>query len=524
MRTTLFFILLIIWSVRPTAALPPLERLTPQNLHRLEQVGSIRIGTIEELAWSEDDSKLAIAGSGGVRVYLLGTYQELVLSTSAGGVNDVDFSPDGREVVSAGDDGMLRIWNANTGRPLRTLTPYADFDCGCPIRITSAKYTADGTRLWVGAENAPLRVIDARTGAVEAQHDRFVLEIVPDATRMRFAISEQRSPRLSIWPASGTFAPTIELDTRFTVWNAAFVPGTNYIMVAGFVGTELSMVNINTGETIDTMGGARVLHVGRSGGLVTQLIEWIGNTRRMSLSVRDVNSGFVQFYAPLDVELTDARFSPSGSLLAISDASGRLTVWEWRRNQIVLEREASGTALIGLALMDGGLAASIDSGVGIVQTLTRTGASAGSTIRLWDIVSGRAVSSFQTTTYGLLSADTLYWDKDFDRLIIGSTMQPDMQLSLNPLTGEVHVISQYNIQLLSDEQYYDDSPDGLLRAEALNNDDVLVSEYGIAANAVLLPVAGPALQFDTSGTLLLTTGPSGVIRLWGVRAVVPAPD
>ena len=34
-------------------------------------------------------------------------------------VNDVDFSPDGETVLTAGSDGTARLWNAETARKLR---------------------------------------------------------------------------------------------------------------------------------------------------------------------------------------------------------------------------------------------------------------------------------------------------------------------------------------------------------------------------------------------------------------------
>ncbi len=87
----------------------PLERLTPQNLHRLTQVGLIQRGTIEEIAWAPDETQIVVGGSAGARIYRIADGREQLLLGHQGAVNDVDISPGGREVISVGDDGTLRM-------------------------------------------------------------------------------------------------------------------------------------------------------------------------------------------------------------------------------------------------------------------------------------------------------------------------------------------------------------------------------------------------------------------------------
>lgn len=524
MRTIFVVILMLIAAAPIHGALPELEQLVPDNFHRLEQIGMIRRGIFEEIAWSPDDLRVAGVGSAGARLYDLDSGREIVLNGHQGGVNDVDFSPDGHELVTAGDDGTLRIWDSHSGQILRILNPYADRECACVYRLTASKYTADGIHLWVGADNGPLRVIESRTGYKVNEDPRTVLEINPDSARTRFAVSEPRSPQVTIWHSSAAFAPVRVLDLRFTVWNIAFVPNSTYLLAAGFVGAELALVDVVTSETVNMVRGARVLHAGNAGSIVTQVIDWSSDVRRISLRITDAESGALQFNAPIPVELTDVRFSPSGDRVAASDSSGGFTVWDWRKNLTLLNLAPQGTALIGLALLDNGMIASIDSMVGIPQSLTRLRADSGSIVRLWDLSTGRELGAIHSIDFGLATVDTLYWDGRIDRLIVASTANPAVQLEHDPVTGEIRTVDSYNVQRLADNQYVDESPDGLLRAEAQSNDDVRISEAADDLNALVLRGAGPAVRFSSSGALLLTAGPSGVIRIWGVRSEAPAPD
>jgi WD40 repeat protein len=522
MRRLLLILFCLLWiSPSTSAQYGPLERLTPQNLHRLTQVGLIQRGTIEEIAWSPDETRVVVAGSAGLRIYTVNSGREQLLMGHHGAVNDVDVSPRGREIISVGNDGTLRLWDLETGLLMQIFNPYADLECDCVFRLTSAKFTADGMAIWVGSENGPLRVISVASGAVAAENPRNVLEIVADADRSRFAIIEPSSSQVTIWSAVGEFMPVRAIDVRFTVWNTSFIPG-GRVVIAGFVGAQLTVVDLDTSEMSDMVRGSRVVHVDNLGSLATQAIDWTSSGRRISLRISSIASSAVQYSAPLTTELTDVKFSPSGELVAYSEANGGLRVIRWRYNQTMLNVRPRGTALIGLELTEKGLVAAIDSEIGVIQTLTRFSAPTGNVIRLFNLTNGSELASISTATYGLMSADVLYWDNEFGRLIAASTLEPNIQLEIDPETRSVKVVNTYLVPLLSDRMYFDEHPDGLLMAEGPTTDDVRVYEVANFENRAILRDAGPNVRFSPDGLMLLTSGPAGVIQIWGVPAITPS--
>src|SRR6185437_11116629 len=80
------------------------------------------------------------------------------------------FSPDGRRVVTASDDGTARIWDAQTGRQIGVLNRGS--------RVTNASFSRDGRliatasddgtiSIWDAASEWPVKVLSGHTETVD---------------------------------------------------------------------------------------------------------------------------------------------------------------------------------------------------------------------------------------------------------------------------------------------------------------------------------------------------------------------
>jgi WD40 repeat protein len=86
-------------------------------------------------------------------------------------VHDARYSADGKTILSASQDGTLRLWNAQTGKPIRKIdvpgaSPAAKD--GWKFALREAAFVGDGSKIAVSNGASPVHLLDAATGNVIA--------------------------------------------------------------------------------------------------------------------------------------------------------------------------------------------------------------------------------------------------------------------------------------------------------------------------------------------------------------------
>ncbi|MXV74003.1 PQQ-binding-like beta-propeller repeat protein [Candidatus Poribacteria bacterium] len=115
-------------------------------------------GTLGEIRFSPDGSRLAVSSSVGVWFYDPQTGNELDLlpQTDCAATFALAYLPHGNTIARAIDDSKIQLWNVVTKRHIGTLTKYGR-------SITSIAYSPDGTTIVSGNSDGAVRVWDAET-------------------------------------------------------------------------------------------------------------------------------------------------------------------------------------------------------------------------------------------------------------------------------------------------------------------------------------------------------------------------
>lgn len=192
--------------------------------------GHVYLGCIFSAAYSPDGKQIVTAGADQTaRIWDVATGQEVrQLLGHAGSVQSATFSPDGLQIVTAGDDGVTRIWDAATGQEVRTLNGHYDY-------VMSAAYSPDGTQIVTASGDNTAHIWDAATGQEVHQlrgHSAYVQSAAfsPDGKQI---ITTGDDGTARIWDAATGAQLRLITEGTGRILSAAYSPDGKSIVTAG---------------------------------------------------------------------------------------------------------------------------------------------------------------------------------------------------------------------------------------------------------------------------------------------------
>ena len=158
-------------------------------------------------------------------------------------VNSVSFSPDGRIVASASDDGTVKLWNVATGENIATLAGHTQ-------SVTAVAFSPDGRTLASGSWDGTVKLWNAATrqNIGTLQHDNITsVAYSPDGSTLA---ASSRNWVVKLWDTTTNAA--IDKFTHFHLTSVAFSPDGS-TLAAATLENGIRLWDMATHATIGTL-------------------------------------------------------------------------------------------------------------------------------------------------------------------------------------------------------------------------------------------------------------------------------
>jgi WD40 repeat protein len=248
--------------------------------------------------------------------------QPLSLAIPKGRINRVAFSGNGKTIASADTEKTIALWDASSGRLLRTMTGQAD------RAINWLEFSPDGRRLVSAGSDKMMRIWDVATGnllAILRGYKDAVSKAVfsPDG---RLVLSTSSDNTVRVWESSGG-----KENFSFSCDNAnALFDQEGSRIYAGCSDGTLGVWNMETGILLARSKSYRgyfrslTFSPDRS-----RLIAAVGGT----IKIWDAASLTLLLTMPdHDGSVESVAFSPDGSMILSVCNDGSARIWKSRRN------------------------------------------------------------------------------------------------------------------------------------------------------------------------------------------------
>ena len=341
-------------------------------------------GAIADVEFSPDGRTLASAGNDGL--ILLrdarglvqgggeGEGEPVVISAHVGPVRELAYSPDGSTLASSGADGTVRLWDPVERSELACLRP------DCP-EVLALAFSPDGSTLASSGINHEVTLWDAGTGRAlrtfRGHTDSvYALAYSPDGRTLASAGADRTvrlwdpehsaQPRTLIEPGLPSF-----LDRPFAL---AVSPDSRRV-AAGFEDAALRAWDLSTGGPRfersallpdDDPRDRSVYAIAYSpdGSILA-----VGNPLNRVV-LRDAGTGNVlRAFGVLGDSIRDLAFSPDGRAIASATRDGRLDLWDLEAGEPRFTFRGQGLGLLALAFSPDGRAIASGSSEGEVFLL-----------------------------------------------------------------------------------------------------------------------------------------------------------
>ena len=321
-------------------------------------------GDVVSAMFSLDGTRVVTASADGmVRIWNVVTGRQLMGLEHRGEVRNTELSRDGARIVTVSADKKAHLWNTATGQELAVLEHGGSRQGDDPRRgnlpsdrregVRSAVFSPDGKYILTAGDDGTARLWDAATGKPFARwllHRGSVQSAAfnLDGTRI-VTVSDDKTAR--VWGAATGHPLSPLLEHHSAVWAAAFSPDSRKVVT----------VSAETTAHVWDAGTGRHLAMLAHQGIVVSAVFSPDGSRVVTASddktarVWDATTG-APLAPPLEHQgkVRSAAFSPDGARIVTASADQTARVWDARTGKsLARPLEHQGGVLSAMFSSDG---------------------------------------------------------------------------------------------------------------------------------------------------------------------------
>lgn len=404
----------------------------------------------------------------------------------------MEFSPDGKGILTSSWDGTPSLWDANTGQKMIEFVGHTAGAGFC-------YFSPDGSRVVSFSNDGTARVWDAKTG----EQLLVLTEKGADATgsfspdsKLLATTGGSDLKDIIVWDAqTGEKLKTIVGHTA-GINHLEFSPDGKWI-ATGSSDRTAKIFDVETGRLLATLAGHAepVIEVDfNPDGTKLATSSPDGTMRLWNIIRREVFSFYSHTYSGGQVDL-----SADGTLLATGAENGTVDVWETDSGKVIVSMPNPERLVFDLALSPNGeqLAIGFED----------------SSFRIWDVTNAsilydlpKHTGSVNALAYNSDGTQLVSGGEDFKAVLWDVTTSPPTPIYTQFFPAEVRAAAF--------------SPDDKLIALGVHNGTVSLLDAATGDSFLTLRghTASPsAIAFSANGSLIATASLDGTAKVWDVR-------